>query len=112
MSLYWSGQLGGRSLGRGAERRKTLTPFWTFSVWVGIRHTNGDHKKVFGYVGLELRRMIWGDVSMGVAAYRCESLVYVTLETNRERRGQSPEAPEELLRNSIVYGSMVTRTHL
>ena len=56
--------------------------------------------------------MIWGDVSMGVAAYRCESLVYVTLETNRERRGQSPEAPEELLRNSIVYGSMVTRTRL
>lgn len=28
--------------------------------------------------------MIWGDVNIGVAAYRCESLVYVTLETNRE----------------------------
>lgn len=26
-----------------------------------------------------------GDVNTGVVAYRCESLVYVTLETNRER---------------------------
>lgn len=96
MSLYWSGKLGGGSLGRGAERRKILTPFWTFSVWVGIRHTNGDHKKVFGYVDLELRRMIWGDVNMGVAAYRCESLVYVTLETNRESEKRQVSSPEEL----------------
>lgn len=60
MSLYWIGQLGGGSLGRGAEGREISTPSWTFSVWGGIRHTSGDDMKVFGYIGLELRRMIWG----------------------------------------------------
>lgn len=42
-----------------------------------------------------------GDVNTGVVAYRCESLVYVTLETNRESEKRPVSSPG----NSNIYKS-------